>query len=190
MFNATPTDPTADVRERMAALIHERLSLILGPSSKWHDAKDDVCFAIFDSLVAAGFGDMAAERAKLAAEASEIAVRWQSEAVAAERERLLSDDAIERAARALWYEDLEPPYGPDVQTWEKMVRDDGSRADMTTFLDIIQQVERDGHMDALVCVDTFGGLAPSASAYMTPAQRLEQWAEADADRGHDERHEQ
>jgi isopropylmalate/homocitrate/citramalate synthase len=43
---------------------------------------------------------------------------------------------------------------------------DGSRADMTTFLDIIQQVERDGHMDALVCVDTFGGLAPSASAYM------------------------
>jgi isopropylmalate/homocitrate/citramalate synthase len=43
---------------------------------------------------------------------------------------------------------------------------DGSRADMATFLDIIQTVEKDGHMDALVCVDTFGGLAPSASAYL------------------------
>lgn len=43
---------------------------------------------------------------------------------------------------------------------------DGSRADMKSFLDIIQTVERDGHMDALVCVDTFGGLAPSASAYL------------------------
>lgn len=43
---------------------------------------------------------------------------------------------------------------------------DGSRADMATFLDIIQRVEREGHMDALVCVDTFGGLAPSASAYL------------------------
>jgi hypothetical protein len=30
---------------------------------------------------------------------------------------------------------------------------DGSRADMDTFLDIIQRVETEGHMDALVCVD-------------------------------------
>ena len=46
---------------------------------------------------------------------------------------------------------------------------DGSRADMDTFLDIIQRVESEGHMDALVCVDTFGGLAPSASAYLIKA---------------------
>jgi isopropylmalate/homocitrate/citramalate synthase len=46
---------------------------------------------------------------------------------------------------------------------------DGSRADMDTFLDIIQRVETEGHMDALVCVDTFGGLAPSASAYLIKA---------------------
>jgi isopropylmalate/homocitrate/citramalate synthase len=46
---------------------------------------------------------------------------------------------------------------------------DGSRADMDTFLDIIQRVETDGHMDALVCVDTFGGLAPSASSYLIKA---------------------
>jgi isopropylmalate/homocitrate/citramalate synthase len=46
---------------------------------------------------------------------------------------------------------------------------DGSRADMDTFLDIIQRVETEGHMDALVCVDTFGGLAPSASSYLIKA---------------------
>jgi len=46
---------------------------------------------------------------------------------------------------------------------------DGSRADMDTFLDIIKRVETEGHMDALVCVDTFGGLAPSASAYLIKA---------------------
>jgi isopropylmalate/homocitrate/citramalate synthase len=46
---------------------------------------------------------------------------------------------------------------------------DGSRADMKSFLDIIEKVATDGHMDALVCVDTFGGLAPSASAYLIKA---------------------
>ncbi|MCR4443237.1 MAG: pyruvate carboxyltransferase [Peptococcaceae bacterium] len=43
---------------------------------------------------------------------------------------------------------------------------DGSRAEMGWFLDLIEKVAKEGHMDALVCVDTFGGLAPSASAYM------------------------
>jgi len=43
---------------------------------------------------------------------------------------------------------------------------DGSRADMKWFLDLIQRVATEGHMDALVCVDTFGGLAPSACGYL------------------------
>lgn len=43
---------------------------------------------------------------------------------------------------------------------------DGSRADMVWFLDLVEKVAKEGHMDALVCVDTFGGLAPSASGYL------------------------
>lgn len=44
---------------------------------------------------------------------------------------------------------------------------DSSRADITTFLDLIQTIERDGHMDALALVDTFGVLSPNATAFMT-----------------------
>lgn len=43
---------------------------------------------------------------------------------------------------------------------------DGSRADISTFIDLIQAVERDGHMDALAIVDTFGGLAPHACTFL------------------------
>jgi isopropylmalate/homocitrate/citramalate synthase len=43
---------------------------------------------------------------------------------------------------------------------------DGSRADINTFLDLIQTVEKHGHMDALAVVDTFGGLAPHSCAYL------------------------
>ena len=43
---------------------------------------------------------------------------------------------------------------------------DGSRAGMDWFLDLIVKVAAEGHMDALACVDTFGGLNPSASAYL------------------------
>lgn len=43
---------------------------------------------------------------------------------------------------------------------------DGSRADMVWFLDLIERVATEGHMDALVCVDTFGGLNPSATGYL------------------------
>lgn len=43
---------------------------------------------------------------------------------------------------------------------------DGARADMVWFLDLIEKVAKEGHMDALVCVDTFGGLAPNASPYL------------------------
>jgi isopropylmalate/homocitrate/citramalate synthase len=43
---------------------------------------------------------------------------------------------------------------------------DASRADIDWFLEMIQTVERDGHMDALAMVDTMGGLAPSAIPYL------------------------
>ena len=44
---------------------------------------------------------------------------------------------------------------------------DSTRADIGEFLDLIQTIERDGHMDGLVLVDTFGVLNPPAASYMT-----------------------
>lgn len=43
---------------------------------------------------------------------------------------------------------------------------DGSRADMNWFLDFIEQVATHGHMDALACVDTMGGISPNAVPFM------------------------
>lgn len=43
---------------------------------------------------------------------------------------------------------------------------DSTRADIFEFLDLIQTIERDGHMDGLVLVDTFGVLNPGAASYM------------------------
>lgn len=43
---------------------------------------------------------------------------------------------------------------------------DGSRADIDWFLDLIQNVASNGHMDALALVDTLGGLGPSAIPYL------------------------
>ncbi len=43
---------------------------------------------------------------------------------------------------------------------------DSTRADITEFLDLIETIERDGHMDGLVLVDTFGVLSPPATSYM------------------------
>jgi isopropylmalate/homocitrate/citramalate synthase len=43
---------------------------------------------------------------------------------------------------------------------------DSTRADIGEFLDLIQTIERDGHMDGLVLVDTFGVLNPAATSYM------------------------
>jgi isopropylmalate/homocitrate/citramalate synthase len=43
---------------------------------------------------------------------------------------------------------------------------DSTRADIGEFLDLIQTIERDGHMDGLVLVDTFGVLNPPAASYM------------------------
>src|SRR2546430_9001613 len=44
---------------------------------------------------------------------------------------------------------------------------DSTRADLTTFLTIIEVTARDGHMDSLALVDTFGVLSPQAAAFMT-----------------------
>jgi isopropylmalate/homocitrate/citramalate synthase len=44
---------------------------------------------------------------------------------------------------------------------------DASRADINEFLDLIQKVSTDGHMDSLGLVDTFGVLTPQAAAFYT-----------------------
>ena len=43
---------------------------------------------------------------------------------------------------------------------------DASRADMEWFLNLIEKVSTEGHMDALGVVDTFGGCSPSAIGYL------------------------
>ena len=43
---------------------------------------------------------------------------------------------------------------------------DSTRAEIGEFLDLIQAIEREGHMDGLVLVDTFGVLNPSAASFM------------------------
>jgi len=43
---------------------------------------------------------------------------------------------------------------------------DGTRTDLDVFMNLIKRVSTEGHMDALAIVDTFGGLAPAACAYL------------------------
>jgi len=43
---------------------------------------------------------------------------------------------------------------------------DASRAPINWFLDLIEKVANEGHMDALAVVDTFGGLSPSTVPYL------------------------
>ncbi len=43
---------------------------------------------------------------------------------------------------------------------------DGSRAEIGWFLDLVERVATEGHMDALVAVDTFGGLNPHSCTYL------------------------
>jgi isopropylmalate/homocitrate/citramalate synthase len=43
---------------------------------------------------------------------------------------------------------------------------DSTRADIVEFLDLIQTIEHDGHMDGLVLVDTFGVLNPAAASFL------------------------
>ncbi|MBI2303601.1 MAG: pyruvate carboxyltransferase [Chloroflexi bacterium] len=42
---------------------------------------------------------------------------------------------------------------------------DATRAEMNWYLNLIERVAREGHMDALALVDTFGVLSPHAAAY-------------------------
>ncbi len=44
---------------------------------------------------------------------------------------------------------------------------DGSRADMDWFLNLIEKVATEGHMDAFTLVDTFGVLSPHGASYFT-----------------------
>ena len=44
---------------------------------------------------------------------------------------------------------------------------DGTRADMKWFLDLIERVAKEGHMDAFTLVDTFGVLSPQGASYFT-----------------------
>ena len=44
---------------------------------------------------------------------------------------------------------------------------DGSRADMDWFLNLIEKVANEGHMDAFTLVDTFGVLSPHGASYFT-----------------------
>jgi len=43
---------------------------------------------------------------------------------------------------------------------------DGTRADIDWFLDLIERISTEGHMDALAVVDTFGGCSPHAIPYL------------------------
>lgn len=43
---------------------------------------------------------------------------------------------------------------------------DATRAEMTWFLNLVDRVAREGHMDALAVVDTFGGTNPHAIPYL------------------------
>jgi isopropylmalate/homocitrate/citramalate synthase len=43
---------------------------------------------------------------------------------------------------------------------------DSTRAEITTFLRLIERIAHEGHMDALALVDTFGVLNPQAAAFM------------------------
>ncbi|HSR11867.1 MAG TPA: pyruvate carboxyltransferase [Thermodesulfobacteriota bacterium] len=43
---------------------------------------------------------------------------------------------------------------------------DASRADMNWFLDLIEKISTQGHMDALAVVDTFGGISPHAIPHL------------------------
>ena len=43
---------------------------------------------------------------------------------------------------------------------------DGTRTDIDAYLDLIQKIATEGHMDELTVVDTFGGLDPHAVPYL------------------------
>lgn len=57
---------------------------------------------------------------------------------------------------------------------------DGSRTEINLFLDLIERVSKEGHMDALAVVDTFGGLNPNSCEYLVKKikERIKQPLEA------------
>lgn len=57
---------------------------------------------------------------------------------------------------------------------------DSTRAEISSFLNLIEIIARDGHMDSLALVDTFGVLSPQAAAFMTRKvrERIKQPLEA------------
>ena len=50
--------------------------------------------------------------------------------------------------------------------WVSFFPIDSTRADITTFLDMIERIAREGHMDSLTLVDTFGVLNPQAASFL------------------------
>lgn len=50
--------------------------------------------------------------------------------------------------------------------WVSFFPIDSTRAEITTFLNMIDRIATEGHMDSLVLVDTFGVLSPQAAAFL------------------------
>jgi len=50
--------------------------------------------------------------------------------------------------------------------WVSFFPIDSTRADITTFLSMIERIATEGHMDSLALVDTFGVLNPQAAGFM------------------------
>jgi len=50
--------------------------------------------------------------------------------------------------------------------WVSFFPIDSTRADITTFLSMIERIASEGHMDSLALVDTFGVLNPQAAGFM------------------------
>jgi isopropylmalate/homocitrate/citramalate synthase len=50
--------------------------------------------------------------------------------------------------------------------WVSFFPIDSTRADITTFLGMIERIAREGHMDSLALVDTFGVLNPQAASFL------------------------
>lgn len=50
--------------------------------------------------------------------------------------------------------------------WVSFFPIDSTRADITTFLDMIDRIATEGHMDSLTLVDTFGVLNPQAASFL------------------------
>ncbi len=82
-----------------------------------------------------------------------------------------SDHIIEKAYKWSYQRALEltiesTKYAHDNGLFVSFFPIDSTRADITSFLNMIEVIERDGHMDSLALVDTFGVLSPPAAAFM------------------------